>query len=224
MRKRAKRAIIASQRARRIARLAQILRCAQDDIRLHQHWQLPAMVHARSVVEPVLDFEENRRHSGMGGNVHWRGMLAAALITLGWTASVQAKDLAFISNKANSVTTLTLPEAVKVCKGQLGHWPDGKPVSFITRDPAEAEMRLLLEKVYGMSKEDVKTLIASANHGRGDHPAIIVLSSDEAVVKKVESTPGAIGVVDVYSISGGVTVLKLGGKLPLEPGYPLHGN
>jgi len=28
----------------------------------------------------------------------------------------------------------------------------------------------------------------------------------------------------VYSISGGVTVVKVGGKLPLEPGYPLHGN
>jgi hypothetical protein len=44
------------------------------------------------------------------------------------------------------------------------------------------------------------------------------------VVKKVESLSGAVGVVDVYSISGGVTVVKVGGKLPLEPGYPLHGN
>jgi hypothetical protein len=30
--------------------------------------------------------------------------------------------------------------------------------------------------------------------------------------------------VDVYSINGGINVLKIGGKLPLEPGYPLHGN
>jgi hypothetical protein len=30
--------------------------------------------------------------------------------------------------------------------------------------------------------------------------------------------------VDVYSITGGVNVLKIGGKLPLEPGYSLHGN
>ena len=85
-------------------------------------------------------------------------------------------------------------------------------------------MRLVLEKVYGMSKEDVKAAIASANHGRADHPAVIVVDSDEAVVKHVETTPGAVGLVDVYSISGGVTVLKLGGKLPLEPGYLLHGN
>jgi hypothetical protein len=33
-----------------------------------------------------------------------------------------------------------------------------------------------------------------------------------------------VGVVDVYAINSSVLVLKLGGKLPLEPGYLLHGN
>jgi hypothetical protein len=95
---------------------------------------------------------------------------------------------------------------------------------FITRNPSLPEMKLLLDKVYGMPKDDVMELIASANHGRTSHPAIMVVDTDEDLVKKVESTPGALGLVDVYSISGGVTVLKVGGKLPLEPGYPLHGN
>jgi ABC-type phosphate transport system substrate-binding protein len=143
---------------------------------------------------------------------------------LSWTVLAQGKDLALISNKSNEVVAITLPELVRVCKGQVSRWPDGKPVSFITRDPAAPEMKLLLEKVYGMSKEEVKAAIASANHGRADHPAIVVVESDEAVLKKVESTPGAVGLVDVYAIGGGVTVLKVSGKLPLEPGYALHGN
>ena len=157
-----------------------------------------------------------------------RRVLAAALVIcflfLGWTVAAQAKDLALISNKSNEVVAVTLPELVKVCKGQVSRWPDGKPVSFITRDPAAPEMKLLLEKVYGMSKDEVKATIASANHSRANHPAIVVVDTDDAVVKKVESLSGAVGVVDVYSISGAVTVLKVGGKLPLEPGYPLHGN
>jgi len=156
--------------------------------------------------------------------VHSQRVLAAALIMVGWTAVAQGKDLALISNKSNEVVAITLPELVKVCKGQLGSWPNGKAVTFITRDPAAPDMKLLLEKVYGMSKDEVKAAIASANHGRTNHAAIVVVESDEAVVKKVESIPGAVGLVDVYSISGGVTVLKVGGKLPLEPGYPLHGN
>ncbi len=153
-----------------------------------------------------------------------RRVLATAMIILGWTAVAQSKDLALIANKSNEVLTMTLPELARVCKGQLNRWPDGKPVRFITRDPGSSEMKVVLEKVYAMSKDEVKAVIANANHGRADHPAIIVAESDEAVVKKVESTPGAVGLVDVYSISGGVTVLKVGGKLPLEPGYPLHGN
>jgi len=160
--------------------------------------------------------------------VHSRRVLAAVLVVcllfLGWTAVAQAKDLALISNKSNEVVAVTMPELVKVCKGQVSRWPEGKPVSFITRDPTAPEMRLLLEKVYGMSKDEVKATIASANHSRANHPAIVVVDTDEAVVKKVESLPGAVGLVDVYSISGAVTVLKVGGKLPLEPGYPLHGN
>ena len=157
---------------------------------------------------------------------HGRGRRAvtAILIVVSWSAFAWAKDLAVISNKSNSVQSVTLPELAKICKGQVDRWPDGKAVSFITRDPTLPDMKLLLEKVYGMSKEEVKALIANANHGRTNHPAIVVADSDEDAVKKVESIPGAVGVVDVYSISGAVTVVKVGGKLPLEPGYPLHGN
>lgn len=151
-------------------------------------------------------------------------VVTLALITLGWTVPAAAKDIALISNKANHVDTISLPDLVKICKGQTNHWPDSKPVTLVIRDPASAEMRLVLQKIYEMPKEDVVTLITSANHNRQNHPAIVVADSDEAVVKKVESTPGAVGLVDVYAITGGVMVVRVGGKLPLEPGYVLHGN
>jgi ABC-type phosphate transport system substrate-binding protein len=57
-----------------------------------------------------------------------------------------------------------------------------------------------------------------------NHPAIVIVKSDEEVVSKVQSIPGALGVVDVYSITGGVAVVKVAGKNPFEPGYLLHGN
>jgi ABC-type phosphate transport system substrate-binding protein len=135
-----------------------------------------------------------------------------------------AKDLAVIANKTNTVTAVAMPDLVKICKGQTSRWPDGKPITFITRNPSSPDMKMMLEKIYGMSKEEVAAAITAANHGRTNHPAIVVVDTDEDVVNKVESMPGAVGVVDVYSINGGVAVVKLGGKLPLEPGYPLHGN
>jgi hypothetical protein len=149
-------------------------------------------------------------------------ILAFGILALSVLAT--ARDMALVSNKANSVTVMTLPDLVKICKGRVNHWPDGKPVTFITRNPSLPEMRLVLEKIYGMPKEEVSTLIAAANHGRANHPAIVVVDSDDALVQRVESTAGAVGLVDVYSITGGVRVVKVAGKLPLEPGYPLHGN
>lgn len=153
-----------------------------------------------------------------------RRIFISGLVLFMCASAALARDLAVISNKTNTVTTLAMPDLVKICKGQSPRWPDGKPVTFITRDPASPEMKMVLEKVYGMSRDEVTAAIAAANHGRTNHPAIVVVESDEDLVNKVQSIPGAIGLVDVYSINGGVTVLKLGGKLPLEPGYPLHGN
>jgi ABC-type phosphate transport system substrate-binding protein len=135
-----------------------------------------------------------------------------------------ARDLALVSNKANSVSTITLPDLVKFSKGQTNRWPDGKSVTFIMRSPSAPEMKLFVEKVYEVSQSQVREIITAANHGRMGHPAVMIVDSDEELVNKVASIPGAIGVVDVYAINSSVAVLKLAGKLPLEPGYLLHGN
>lgn len=135
-----------------------------------------------------------------------------------------ARDLALVSNKANPISVVTFPELLKICKGQTNRWSDGKSVTFIMRSPAAPEMKLLLEKVYELPESQVKEIISSANHGRMGHPAVMIVDSDEDLVNKVASLPGAIGVVDVYAINSSVAVVKVAGKLPLEPGYLLHGN
>lgn len=154
----------------------------------------------------------------------FRPVLAALVFATACASLAAARDIAVISNKSNSITVLTVPELVRICKGQTNRWPDGKAVTLVTRAPSSPDMKVVLEKIYGMSKEEVEAVIASANHGRVNHPAIVVVDSDDRLVDRVESTPGAVGLVDVYSITSGINVVKVGGKLPLEPGYPLHGN
>jgi hypothetical protein len=149
---------------------------------------------------------------------------ALILLLTTLTATAAAKDVALISNKSNSVPTMALADVVKVCKGQLGRWPDGKPVTIIMRQPGSSELKIVEDKIYLLNSQEVRDLITSANHSRSDRPAIILGASDEEVIRKVESMPGAVGLVDVYSITGAVKVVKIGGKLPLESGYALHGN
>lgn len=135
-----------------------------------------------------------------------------------------ARDLALVSNKSNAISGMTLPELIKICKAQTNRWPDGKPVTLIMRSPSAPEMKMFLDKVYELPGDQVQELVSTANHGRTNHPAIMIVESDEDLVNKVASIPGAVGIVDVYSINSSVAVVKLGGKLPLEPGYVLHGN
>jgi len=156
--------------------------------------------------------------------VSYRRALGLCLFLSASVSLAAARDLALVANKANAMSAITLPDLVKVCKAQTNRWPDGKPVTFIMRAPGVPEMRVLLEKIYELPEGQVTELIASANHGRMNHPAILVAESDEDLVNKVASIPGAVGVVDVYAINSSVAVVKLAGKLPLEAGYLLHGN
>src|SRR5579872_34556 len=165
-------------------------------------------------------FVQSRRRSELPGQRLIR-LLIFVLLAASFAA---ARDLALVSNKTNTVEAITPGELVKVCKAQTERWPDGKPVTFVMRSPSAPEMQLILEKVYGMSEKEVSSLIVTSNHGHAGHPAIFIATSDEELVNKVASTPGAVGVVDVYSINSSVAVIKIGGKLPLEPGYLLHGN
>jgi hypothetical protein len=177
-------------------------------------------------VETLYEFRENQRWAGivLGERVRYLRIVIVGLIFSVFVSLAAARDLALVANKTNSITAMTMADLVKVCKAQTNRWPDGRAVTFIMRAPSTPEMKMLLEKVMEMPESQVNEMIAAANHGRVNHPAILVAASDEDLVNKVASIPGSVGVVDVYAINSSVAVMKLAGKLPLEPGYLLHGN
>lgn len=51
-----------------------------------------------------------------------------------------------------------------------------------------------------------------------------IVENDEDLLRTVEATAGAVGIIDVYSINSSVKVLRLDGKLPFDLGYALKGN
>src|SRR5271168_4563009 len=87
--------------------------------------------------------------------VLYRSFLRVAIFVMISASLASARDLALVSNKSNALGTITLPELVKVCKAENNHWPDGKPVTFVMRSPSIPEMKIVLEKVYGMSENEV---------------------------------------------------------------------
>jgi ATP-dependent Clp protease adapter protein ClpS len=151
-----------------------------------------------------------------------RQLAILALLALSTSAIAAAKDLAVVVNKANDTKSLTVADLTKLLKDGTKKWPAGQEVVIVLHDPNSPSMRVVLQKVLGMTVEQAKALIATANQGRAN-AAIVIADTDDVALKMVAANAGAIGLVDVYAINSSVNVVKVDGKMPLEPGYLLHG-
>jgi len=129
-----------------------------------------------------------------------------------------ARDLAVIINKANAASTVTAADFEKLLNLGAPTWPSGKKVKIFLTDPNSAEGKTILPRAFKMTSAEIKSLAEA-------HKADIqIVGSDDLVLTMVDNNPGAIGIVNVYSINSQVKVLKIDGRLPMEPGYLLHGN
>jgi hypothetical protein len=126
------------------------------------------------------------------------------LLIAGLAASCEARQLAVIVDKTNNTGGLSTTDLAKVFKFDSHKWPDGRPVILVLRDPSTPEMKTAIEKLYHMQVDEFKSLLAA--HASG----VIIVRSEDELLKSVEAIPGAVGLVD--------------GKLPLEQGYFLKGN
>lgn len=152
----------------------------------------------------------------MSGKVRHFFVLVA--LVAGLVVSVQARQIAVVVDKSNTTSGMTVAELLKVFKFDSRKWPDGRNVVLVLRDPSSPEMQAVLEKLYHMPIDEVKALLAAHRSG------VVIVDSEQQLLKSVGSIPGAVGLVDVYSINSRVNVLKVDGKLPLEQGYFLKGN
>jgi len=124
--------------------------------------------------------------------------------------------LAVVVNKTNNTSNVSAVELTKIFQVNTRKWPDGTNITVVLRDPSSPDTQEALQRLYKMTEPEVKAFLQS-------HKAeVLIADSDEAVLKMVESTPGAVALVDVYSITSRINVVKVDGKLPLEQGYLLH--
>jgi hypothetical protein len=150
-----------------------------------------------------------------------RGAIAlAALAAFSASARPAIKNMAVVASANSKLADVPLADLVKMCKGTAKAWPDGKNFLLVLRNPDAPEMHAVLLKLFG-GAADAKTAIAKLNES---HQTVKIVDSDDEVMRTVDSTPGAIGIVDVYAINSSVKVLRIDGKLPFDVGYALKGN
>jgi len=141
-----------------------------------------------------------------------------AMAGLAW-----AGELAMIVNNDNPVAELSLSEAVKIFKQEKQFWEGGGRVYLILRDADANEQKTVLKRIYRMDSEALKRFWIGKLY-RGEISAFPkVLNSNEAVVRFVSQAGNSIGFVDSSVADNRVKVVRIDGKLPGEPGYPLSG-
>jgi len=153
------------------------------------------------------------------------GVRLACLLCVGMslagTVAPAIKNMAVVVAAGSKLQDVPLSELAKLCKGTQKTWADGRSFSLVMRDPESPDLRVAEQKLFGMAPEELKDAIAKLNETRS---VVRIVNSDEELLRTVEATPGAVGILDVYAINSSVKVLRVDGKLPFDVGYALKGN
>jgi hypothetical protein len=151
-----------------------------------------------------------------------RSGFASILFAIACAPAVPAiKNMAVVASAGSKLADVPLTELVKYCKGSAKAWPDGRNFVIVLKNPDLPEMRVALQKLFGGGAAEARLAIAKLNETR---QGAVIVDSDDDLLRAVDTTPGAVGIVDVYSINSSVKVLRVDGKLPFDVGYALKGN
>jgi ABC-type phosphate transport system substrate-binding protein len=124
-------------------------------------------------------------------------IVGCAILLLTFLSPCFAHHMAVVVGKENNVAKVSSVQLARIFRSETKTWPDGTAIVLVVHKDSAAEM--------GTHKDSIH-----------------LADSDADVLKIVQSTPGAIGLVDVRSIDSSVNVVSVDGKLPMESGYLPH--
>jgi len=142
-----------------------------------------------------------------------------ALLAAGAFAGI--KNMAVVVAAGSKLSDVSLADLAKLCRGTQKTWPDGKNFTLVIKDPESPDMHIATQKLFGAGPGGIKAILARLNESR---LTVKIVDSDEDLLRTVETTPGAVGIIDVYSINSSVKVLRVDGKLPFDVRYALKEN
>jgi len=122
-----------------------------------------------------------------------------------------AKDsLAIVVHPSNHIDSLSLEELRQIYAGYIWDWSllgwEGEEVVVLSREDGSGARAFFEEEVM---------------KGERLSPAAIIAPSSQGVLEYVASRPGAIGYVSMSLLNEEVKALRLEGKKPSSPDYPL---
>lgn len=132
------------------------------------------------------------------------------------------EPLVIVVNRSNPVDDLSFAELRRIFLGNRSHWPNGRRITLVMREPGEPERNAILRDVCAMNEDQFKNHFV---HGLYTGEILVspkILSSPIGVRKFIFNVPGAIGYLRIRELDDSVKVVRIDELTPEEKGYKLH--
>ena len=133
-------------------------------------------------------------------------VIVTLLFLFSW-AEASFSQVAVIANKSVPVDTIKKSELLDFYTGDIKKWHDEQPVVILDLKP-RGDTKKAFYKFLGKSPSRMKSIwLKMMLSGEGDPP--LSMRSEDELLQKVASTPGAIGFVSQRRVNGDVKTLFL---------------
>ena len=129
--------------------------------------------------------------------------------------------VAFVVNKENPVSDISVAELKDIFLGVQQSWKSGDRIVAVGREEGSEEKEIVLDKIYNMSGTRLKQYwTAKVIRGNNVHPPK-TFPSDVLIKQLVQRVPNAVGYIRADQADDTVKVLKVEGKEPGQASYPV---
>ncbi|PYS50841.1 MAG: hypothetical protein DMG13_20130 [Acidobacteria bacterium] len=133
-----------------------------------------------------------------------------------------AADIAVVVHRDVPVDDLTFSELRKIVLGDRQFWSSNLRVTLLIPRPAAHERDVILKNVLQMTEAQFRQYwigkLFRAESTVGPKTAY----STEITVSLVNNIPGSLAFIDAAQVPKALKVIRLGGLLPGDKGYPLN--
>ncbi len=142
-------------------------------------------------------------------------------VLYGTDSPVVPSPIAIVVHKGTGIEDLSLGELRSIFLADQQFWSDRTRITLLVRAPQSDERDFVLNRIYQMTEPQFrKYWIAKMFRSEVPRGPKIVFSTD-MTVELVVAIPGSISFIRADEASDAIQVVRIDGKLPSDPGYPL---
>jgi ABC-type phosphate transport system substrate-binding protein len=161
----------------------------------------------------------------VAGTVAATALVIAWLMFAGSTAVAQeivaTSTTAIVVHKDTEIDNLSLSELRNIFLANQQFWPNRTRIILLVRAPKSEERDLILNTIYQMDEAQFRQYwIAKMFRAEVPRGPKIVFSTN-MMLELVIAIPGSISFVNADEVTDDVKVVRIDGKLPSDPDYPL---